>query len=894
MHIWDYLYSSAATGQKEFAVLVRSVNASVISSFHDPLIQTYVSIGGGVLIVCALAYAAYLVIRTILMWKLIHSTYVVFEVKPLKTTEQSSFTTTQLFTAIHGIARQQTLWHRIFRIDTTYAFEIVSTKENGIRYLLRVPNEVASIIKKNLIAYLPGIQVNEATDYIGSLSKNTPPRILEVKLTNHFAFPLKKQAKLEEYDPIAYITSAMTKLDENELVSFQLVLSPLHKAHVPAIQRISHLIYANKDVLASFNHPQSDSWAISGVRLALSIVLRILLLPIGLFVFITSEGREGPLLPLPFDRTPSKTANIYQEELTAQIKNKIDQQLFTVSIRLMTSGGNTRITHHIEQGFVAALSAFANAGFQMLVPKKRWKIPLFKRSQVYFFIHRIPSIFAGCILSTSEVADLYHFPYTSTTKTENILKQHSKELPAPLSLKQKEKLDVYFAKNTYGGSITNIGLTQEERRRHMYILGATGTGKSTLLLSMVNQDMKNGKGLCVIDPHGDLIEKILPLIPPERMNEVIYFNPDDIAFPVGVNLLELTSTGTEEDKLREKEFITESIISLFHKLYPDRYSGPRMEYILRNTIHTAFTTPNPTIFTIYKLLVNTPYRKSVTANLSDENLRDFWKYEFSKAGDFQKVKMISPITNKIGRFLFSEPAKRILEQQKSRIDFDDILDTGKILLCNLSKGKVGEDNSEVFGILLMTKIQLAALKRARKQIENRKDFYLYVDEFQNFATPSFAQILSEARKYRLNAILAHQTTSQLEDKSLVNVTLANTGTIICFRTANPEDERLILPQFTPYVDQGEIANLPSFHFYMKIAALNPEEPFSGETIPVEVAQDPDAVKRVIDTSRKNYAHEYTTVQTTQAAEQGSPVKVQPQQQELILQQKSRYQFRSKE
>jgi hypothetical protein len=281
-----------------------------------------------------------------------------------------------------------------------------------------------------------------------------------------------------------------------------------------------------------------------------------------------------------------------------------------------------------------------------------------------------------------------------------------------------------------------------------------------------------------------------------------------------------------------------------------------MEYILRNTIHTAFVSGSPTLFTVYKLLTNTPYRKSVTALLTDENLKDFWKYEFSKAGDYQKVKMISPITNKIGRFLFSAPAKRILEQEKSRIDFDDIMDSGKILICNLSKGRIGEDTSEVFGILIMTKIQLAALKRARNPIENRRDFYLYVDEFQNFATPSFAQILSEARKYRLNAILAHQTTSQLEDLSLVNVTLANTGTVICFRTANPEDERLILPQFQPYVKQGEIANLPSFHFYMKKAAMMPEEPFSGETMPLTVPSDIDTAKAVIESSRNLYTRRY--------------------------------------
>jgi len=211
--------------------------------------------------------------------------------------------------------------------------------------------------------------------------------------------------------------------------------------------------------------------------------------------------------------------------------------------------------------------------------------------------------------------------------------------------------------------------------------------------------------------------------------------------------------------------------------------------------------------------------------------------------------MISPITNKIGRFLFSPTAKRILEQGKSTINFDTIMNEGKIILCNLSKGKVGEDNSSVFGVLIMAKIQLVALKRARMKQEDRRDFYLYVDEFQNFATPAFSQILSEARKYRLNAILAHQTTSQIEDTSLVNVTLANTGTVICFRTANPEDERMILPQFRPYIEQGEIASLPSYHFYMRLGALNPEEPFSGVTIPVQITYSQKRFNEVIEEAR---------------------------------------------
>ena len=373
---------------------------------------------------------------------------------------------------------------------------------------------------------------------------------------------------------------------------------------------------------------------------------------------------------------------------------------------------------------------------------------------------------------------------------------------------------------------------------------------------MIDQDIKNGKGLCVIDPHGDLIEDTLQCIPKNRIKDVIYFNPDDISYPIGINLLELSEGLSDEDALREKEYVAESIISLFHKIYTEKYSGPRMEYILRNTIHTAFTIPNATLFTVYKLLINTSFRKSVTRNLTDENLKDFWRYEFAKAGDYQKVKMISPITNKIGRFLFSPTAKRILGQEKSTINFSEIIDDGKIFLCNLSKGKIGEDNSEVLGVVIMAKLQLAALKRARIAMKDRKDYYLYVDEFQNFATEAFAQILSEARKYKLNAILAHQTTSQIKDKSLVNITLANTGTVICFRTANPEDEKLILPQFRPFIEQGEIASLPSYHFYMRLGALNPEEPFSGETVLTKIASNKQAVFEVIQSSRKLFAIKY--------------------------------------
>lgn len=800
-------------------------------------------------------YLLYQICRLYLFLKQLKEKSIIFELQPLKNTEQSSYTTQQLFAILHGLAKQRSFTYRLFDIQKSYAFEIVSTKNGGITYYTRIGIDEADLVKKTLLSYLPGISVKETSDYLGFLTKQHK-RISSITFSRHFAYPLKHQEDLTHHDPIAYLTGSMTKLSEDDLTSFQVVLSPLRKSTLPDISRISHLIYSGKDIVSNLGNDTSSNPLAFVIKMLFSLVLRILMLPFGLMVFITTDGREGPILRLPNDIEPVKTPNLYQMELEQLVKNKLDQQLFRASVRLMVASNNYSELRKRERGFQSALSTLNNSEYQALVPSFRIRFKLFEQMMNMLYAFRLLMPTKPLILSATEVSDLYHFPYTSTTKTEDLLKQHSKELPTPLSLKQQKGCDLYFGLNTYGGTETKIGLTEDERRRHVYILGATGTGKSTMLLSMIKQDVDHNKGLSVIDPHGDLIEQIISVIPRSRINDVVYFNPDDISYPMGINLLELTPGLEPEDSIREKEFIAESIISVFNKIYTDKYSGPRMEYILRNTIHTAFTVPDATLFTVYKLLINTSYRKSVVRNLKDENLLDFWKYEFAKAGDYQKVKMISPITNKIGRFLFSPTAKRILEQGRSTINFDTIMNEGKILLCNLSKGKIGEDNSEVFGVLIMAKIQLAALKRARMKQEDRKDFYLYVDEFQNFATPAFAQILSEARKYRLGAILAHQTTSQLEDISLVNITLANTGTVICFRTANPEDERMILPQFRPYIEQGEIASLPSYHFYMRLGALNPEEPFSGVTVPVHIEYSQNRVDEVVETSRKLYTKRY--------------------------------------
>lgn len=792
--------------------------------------------------------------------------YVFLEITPPHTTAESAYATSELFQHIHMLAQPLGRWNIWLDRRLNYSFELVATFEKGIRYMVRIPKETETSVRQAILSFLPAAKVKTVDDYLAQkhdLAAWGSWNLLDVNLSNHYAFPLKSKRTLEEHDPIAYVTGTMTKLEPGEMIVMQLLAKPAARHIEKSAHEMSLAIINNTNVFARFSRWYPPRWVrylLFPLKLIAFFYLTVFILPIAIVVHYYTNINMSffPHKRWLFGSNQVIKYTDQQKKLLTSMQAKLDQPLFEVNLKVYTQMANGTRCSDRDRGIIAFINSFANAGLQSFTNSGSWITEMvFKQIEglkMRLFVARCDALSKPSILSIDELADIYHFPFTSTTKTEDLIKSHHKEFPTPLSMKHGLQ-SIIFAENHYGNGLTPIGLTHEERRRHMYILGATGTGKSTLLTSMIEQDLENGEGMSVLDPHGDLIENVLNLIPEERVKDVVYFNPDDIAYPIGLNLLELTPGLSADDSLKEKEFIAESVVSLLHKAFTEKNMGPRMEYILRNTIYTAFTVEGATLVTVYKLLINKAYRKTVVKNLEDELLKEFWKNEFGKAGSYQTVQMISPITNKLGRFLMSPSCKRIMEQEKSTINFDEILDQGKILLCNLSKGKLGEGNSELLGIAILAKIQLAAMKRARVEIENRKDFYLYVDEFQNFATPAFAQILSEARKYKLNAILAHQTTSQVES-SLVNVTLANTGTVICFRTANPSDEELILPQFAPNVEKGDIANLPSYHFYMRLAALEPEEAFSGMTIDLKVERSKSLVDKIITSSRELYAKKY--------------------------------------
>lgn len=888
----DANQASQSPAQENLIILFFKIIIAMCQELFGPLMlelsppflmmAPYLIIAGGISIV--LLVIAF-VLRVRFFLKQLQTPSVFLEVVPSDTTLQSQFSTEQLFTTLHTITEPSSWIDKTIGNKQPMSFELVSTKEDGIRYIIKTSTYNGRLIQKNLRAYLPNIEIREIEDYLPPTNKhieNKVWQIVELKLGRHFAVPLVTQAQLKEHDPIAYITGHMTQLSEGDLVSMQLTLTPVYSNTHPRAKEeiflIKNAIMRGKDI-NPFLHRSMNIFqrAFKSILFFIpKLILFITLIPFQFVYYLASSDKRVEMLPFQvfniLGDTKRKQEELSSEELVFQktVGEKVKSELYEVSLRFLVIGDTHEEVHDRVRGLLASLAPFEHT-YQWLRPKYNmfayWlrNIPAFNAKYASFqyamFKHRMLSLTANPILSVSEVASLYHFPYTLTTKTEDIVKNKSPQLPAPLSLKKADSsLDVIFAKNTYGGTHTPIGLTQDERRRHMYVIGATGTGKSTLMLSMISQDLGQGKGIAVLDPHGELAEGVINCIPEDRAKDLIYFNPDDLKYPIGVNLLELTPDLDEDDALREKEFITESVISLFRKVFSDSFSGTgsphRIEYILRNTIHTVFTTQDPTLFTVYDLLTNPSFRKTVVSNLKDEHLKNFWKYEFGKAGDYQQVKMISPITARIGRFLFSPSARRILEQKKSTINFDEILDTGKILVCNLAKGKLGEDTSEVLGIMILNKLQLAALKRARVDARERRNFYLYVDEFQNFATPSFVQMLSEARKYKLNLVMAEQSTSQQQDRSLVHIILANAGTVVSFRSANPIDEDLLLRQFAPTVKKGDISSLPAFHFYMKISVMNSQDTFSGETVPVSISLDKTKIDNMIQASRKHYAITY--------------------------------------
>ncbi|HEU4966025.1 MAG TPA: DUF87 domain-containing protein [Candidatus Saccharimonadales bacterium] len=782
-------------------------------------------------------------------------------------TTKSAYATKQLHILLSGIVRYFGFWDRLAARKKPYSLELVGTNDEGIRYVLMVPAREADVVQRNLRSYLPGVKVRQIDDYVASID-HAAVRVTELRLTSDFVLPLQEHTALSEHDPFAYIMGQMAKLAQDELVAMQIVTVPVYSStHHRVCRRqrsIEGRIALGREVMSQLETQRTP------VGYALWLLWYPPLWFLGSMGKVVAGGgqlimtvfaRDHPLPDfLRSERTKRRTDNPYDLELAETIKTKLDQHLYEVTIRLLVAASESATASRRLEALVASFEPFTTP-YQSLGVRQTVPVLFPDRKQLSRFQARALSphhLSQQTILAASELSDLYHFPDTSMVKAEGMVKSRSRELVVPLSLKRSDaKLDVVVGINTHGGDMVPVGMTLEQRQKHTYVIGKTGTGKTTMLTGMIYQDMMNGKGLAVLDPHGDMFQELLGIVPEHRRNDVVVFDPSDREYPVGLNILDPGIEFVSEDDRQER--ITSAVLSVFERLADEKQWGPRMEHILRNATLTALQLPNPTLYTIQRLLTEKSYQREAAGGLKDPVLKQFWAKEFKLMGTMQLSNAVSPLTHRLGHFITAKMSRHILLQEKSSLRIADIMDEGKILLVNLSKGDIGEDQSFFFGTLLTSLIWMAAYQRTKIPEKERRDFFLYVDEFQNFATKQFTDITSEGRKFHIPLIASHQNVAQIEDKSILKIVAGNAHAMVCLK-ASPDDEDFILPFMKPEVEKGDIINLAPHHFYMKTTGDESEDAFSGETVPFEAARGADIATEVVRSSREQYGTAKRTVE----------------------------------
>ena len=767
-------------------------------------------------------------------------------------TSKSAYATEQLHILLRSLVGYGNTWERFAARKQPYSLEVVATKDEGIRYVIRVPISESEQVHSMLLSFLPGLKVKMIDDYMDNIDGQVCSA--ELMLAGDYVLPLGVNKALNEHDPVAYLTGHMRNLQKDEIAAYQIVAVPVfdntHRILLRRIERFRTRIARRMTVASELMNDRDR-------------IRRIFLISVFFPLYILAKGLKfiGQIIstilhndiPEEWKSTVSAQAplNPYEQELGASVKEKLDQSLFEVSLRVLVLSPDGNEAEHRLESLITSFGTFTSTN-QAIVKRRGIFAPKPTKTVARFISRSLsPHILSWpTILSSSELSDLYHFPNTTLTKTEGLVKSRSRDLPTPLSMKQsRTKLDVVVGFNEFGGQQQAIGITLKQRQKHTYVIGKTGTGKTTLLMNAIRQDMENDKGVAVLDPHGDMFRELLSLVPEHRLKDVVVFDPSDREFPIGLNILDPGIEFADEDD--KQEWITSAVLSVFAKLSEEGQWGPRMEHILRNTTLTALQTPNPSLYTMQRLLTDKTYQRAVAKDLKDPILRQFWDKEFKLMGTMQLATATAPLTHRLGHFITSKMSRHILLQGKSTISMSEIMNEGKILLVNLAKGDIGEDQSAFFGTLLMSFMWMAAYQRTKIPEKQRRDFFIYVDEFQNFATPQFGDIMSEGRKFHISLTVSHQNIAQIEDKDLIKIVAGNAGTIICLK-ASPQDEEFILPHMRPEVEKGDIVNLAPYHFYMKVTGDEAEDAFSGQTIRSDEDGE-DYSDDVIAASRKQFS-----------------------------------------
>lgn len=796
---------------------------SILSFIIETLLQWYVWIP----IVLILLFAAWRNSRVAAPLAEHESSLLVLEIP--KANDKSELAAEQLFAALHGILRDKAELKLSRGVQEHLSFEIASV--NGqIRFYVWVPKDLQSFVEGQIYSQYPTVQIHAADeDYVSHERRHSVVHTSEITVTGPEFLPIKTFQSFE-VDPLAGITGTLAKLESTgEELWIQVLVRPI----------------------ADEWHRGSERWieSLKGGN------------PFGLLV----GGSGGinfrwigtffeALWKPPEEGEAGKPHELSERDKTriSEVEKKATKLGYQVKIRLAYLGESESSAKQRMQALVGTFKQFNSTnlnGFKVTNAS-------FKNEDLNAYKTRLFTD-NGFILNIEELASVFHLPHTNV-ETPNIVWASSKTAEPPAKLPVITGNDAIdenisaFGVTNFRGINHQFGMLRYDRSRHVYIIGQTGAGKSGTLELFALSDIFHGHGYAIIDPHGDFAVNNMRFIPGARVKDVVYFNPADTAYPLGFNPLEVTDPN-------QKTNISSEVIGVLKRMFGESW-GPRLEYILRYTILALLDRPDTTMLDITRMLTDKKFRKETLSYCTDTVVLQFWNVEFASWNDKFQAEAIAPVLNKVGAFTANPIIRNIIGQPKSTFNIRQIMDEGKILIVNLSKGLIGEDNAAILGSFMVTKIQLAAMSRQDiPKIEDRRPFYLYVDEFQNFATDSFATILSEARKYGLNLTVANQYISQMSD-TVRDAVFGNVGTMISFRVS-ADDSPILSKQFEPNFEALDLLQMHNRNFVINMVINGEKTPaFSARTLNLPVAQA-DNSAAIIENTRRNYSRPRAEVET---------------------------------
>lgn len=785
--------------------------------------------------------------------------YQVVQVRVSKENEVGPIVAESIFATLHGIQKEFSFFEWLQGYSASHvSFEIASI-ERSIKFYVAFPDDLRNLVEGQIYAQYPDVEIEDCVDYSFNNLRNKEALGVELSLFEADVFPIKRYSQFEDkltrlaVDPLAGITSALVKFDDPEDQAWlQIVVAPLSDRWRHVFTKCVRIL--NRGI---FGNVASLKTAYARAFITRKLWPKIVFFPVYLFFWFQGVLANAGVTKLEvgsaasMDEMGELTSKSHDRETNIDAAmDKVVRPLFDVSVRMvyLPKKANRKKS---EAKLREIVGAFKQFNFPHM---NGFEIAEFVEAEMVLRRYYRRMIRNAFVLNNEELATIYHLP-NLTVKTPLIYWVKSRKLEPPADLpgeKSGKDLNTVLGKTNFRGAKETFGIQSDDRRRHVYVIGKTGMGKSTLLENMIFSDIQAGKGVGVIDPHGDLAEAVLNFVPKSRINDVVLIDPADKEYAVAFNMLENVDPALNS-------VVCSGLVGIFKKIYADSW-GPRLEHILRNTILALLEYPGTTMLGITRMLIDDDFRSKVVKKVEDPVVKSFWQDEFAKMQDKFRTEAIAPIQNKVGQFLSSPTIRNIVGQPKSTVDLRFAMDKGKIVVVNLSKGKIGEDNSSLLGAMFITKFQLDAMSRASIPQDERKDFYLYVDEFQNFATDSFATILSEARKYRLNLTMANQYIAQMPDE-VRDAVFGNVGTILSFQVGF-DDAEYISQQFGEEVLPNDLVSLSKYTAYMRLLVDGmPTKTFSLDTLPPPNFElDREVMDKVVKVSRERYSRSTDEIQ----------------------------------